>query len=125
MQAMLQAAPALKSCSPQVDSTVQIIHGNQNWHTGYRGVAPEYVDIRPMIAVRVLSATVFSSFSGLPSRMLLIRSVCSCTYGALSFFLSKTILPFIAYSPPNVLKVPRVPTSASDTFSAQPLIWRQ
>jgi putative ABC transport system permease protein len=46
MQAMLQAAPALKSCSPQVDSTVQIIHGNQNWHTGYRGVAPEYVDIR-------------------------------------------------------------------------------
>ena len=46
MQAILQAAPALKSCSPQVDSSVQIIRGNQNWHTGYRGVAPEYVDIR-------------------------------------------------------------------------------
>ena len=36
MQAMLQAAPALKSCSPQVDSSVQIIRGNQNWHTGCR-----------------------------------------------------------------------------------------
>src|SRR5262245_40005245 len=46
MHAILQAAPALKSCSPQVDSSVQIIRGNQNWHTGYRGVAPEYVDIR-------------------------------------------------------------------------------
>jgi putative ABC transport system permease protein len=46
MQAILQAAPALKSCSPQVDSSVQIIRGNQNWRTGYRGVAPEYVDIR-------------------------------------------------------------------------------
>jgi len=29
MQAMLQAAPALKSCSPRVDSTVRIIHGNR------------------------------------------------------------------------------------------------
>jgi len=46
VQAILQAAPALKSCSPQVDASVQIIRGNQNWHTGYRGVAPEYVDIR-------------------------------------------------------------------------------
>ena len=46
MQAILQAVPALKSCSPQVDSSVQIVHGNLNWHTGYRGVSPEYLDIR-------------------------------------------------------------------------------
>ncbi len=32
-----------------------------------------------MIAVSVLSATFFSSLSGLPARMLAIRSVCSCT----------------------------------------------
>jgi len=32
-----------------------------------------------MIAVRELSATCFSSLSGLPARMLAIMSVCSCT----------------------------------------------
>ena len=46
MHAILEAAPALKSCSPQVDSSVQVIHGNLNWHTAFRGVAPEYVQIR-------------------------------------------------------------------------------
>ena len=40
---------------------------------------PVYADIRPMIAVNVLSATVFNSLSGLPERTLSIRSVCSCT----------------------------------------------
>jgi putative ABC transport system permease protein len=46
MQAILDAAPALKGCSPQVDSSVQVIYGNQNWRTGFRGVTPEYVQIR-------------------------------------------------------------------------------
>jgi putative ABC transport system permease protein len=46
MVAALDAAPGLKACSPQVDSSAQVIHGNQNWHTAYRGVAPEYVQIR-------------------------------------------------------------------------------
>src|SRR5207302_11134334 len=43
---------------------------------------PVYADIRPMMAVSVLSATCLSSLSGLPERMLSIRSVCSWTYGS-------------------------------------------
>lgn len=36
----------IKSASPNVDGTVQIIYGNQNWYTGFRGVSPEYFDIK-------------------------------------------------------------------------------
>jgi putative ABC transport system permease protein len=36
----------IKSVSPNVDDPVQIIYGNQNWHTSYRGVSPEYFDIK-------------------------------------------------------------------------------
>jgi len=36
----------IKSVSPNVDGTVQIIYANQNWYTGYRGVSPEYFDIK-------------------------------------------------------------------------------
>jgi len=46
MRAMLQEVPALKACSPQVDASIQVIHGHQNWRTGYRGVSPEYLSIR-------------------------------------------------------------------------------
>jgi putative ABC transport system permease protein len=31
----------IKSVSPNVDDPVQVIYGNQNWHTSYRGVSPE------------------------------------------------------------------------------------
>ena len=40
-----------------------------------------YALMRPQIAVMVLSASRLPSFNGLPVRMALIRSVCSCTYG--------------------------------------------
>ena len=36
----------IKSVSPNVDDPAQVIFGNQNWHTSYRGVAPEYFDIK-------------------------------------------------------------------------------
>ena len=36
----------IKSVSPNVDGPVQIIYGNQNWFTGFRGVSPEYFDIK-------------------------------------------------------------------------------
>ena len=36
----------IKSVSPNVDGNVQIIYANQNWYTGYRGVSPEYFDIK-------------------------------------------------------------------------------
>jgi putative ABC transport system permease protein len=36
----------IKSVSPNVDDPAQVIFGNQNWHSSYRGVAPEYFDIK-------------------------------------------------------------------------------
>ena len=36
----------IKSVSPNVDDPIQVVYGNQNWHTVYRGVAPEFFDIR-------------------------------------------------------------------------------
>ena len=38
--------PLIKSVSPNVDSSTQIVYANQNWFTTYRGVAPEYFDIK-------------------------------------------------------------------------------
>jgi putative ABC transport system permease protein len=38
--------PLIKSVSPNVDGSVQVIYGNQNWFTSYRGVSPEYFDIK-------------------------------------------------------------------------------
>jgi len=38
--------PLIKSVSPNVDASVQVVYGNQNWYTTYRGVSPEYFEIR-------------------------------------------------------------------------------
>jgi putative ABC transport system permease protein len=52
LHAILAEVPVVTGCSPQVDSRVQIIRGNQNWNAMYRGVSPEYLDIRrwPVVA---------------------------------------------------------------------------
>jgi putative ABC transport system permease protein len=36
----------IKSVSPNVDDPVQAVYGNQNWHTSYRGVTPEFFEIK-------------------------------------------------------------------------------
>jgi putative ABC transport system permease protein len=36
----------IKSVSPNVDASVQVVYGNQNWFTTYRGVSPEFFDIK-------------------------------------------------------------------------------
>ncbi len=36
----------IKSVSPNVDGSIQIVYGNQNWFSRYRGVSPEYFDIK-------------------------------------------------------------------------------
>src|SRR5260370_18623436 len=36
-----------KTVSPNVDDHVQVIYANQNWLTAYRGVSPEFFDIKP------------------------------------------------------------------------------
>ncbi|HEX7579324.1 MAG TPA: ABC transporter permease [Thermoanaerobaculia bacterium] len=38
--------PLIKSVSPNVDASTQIVFANQNWFTSYRGVAPEYFEIK-------------------------------------------------------------------------------
>ncbi len=38
--------PLIKSVSANVDASTQIVYGNQNWFTTFRGVAPEYFEIK-------------------------------------------------------------------------------
>jgi putative ABC transport system permease protein len=45
-QAILQNVPLIKSVSPNIDSRIQVIYGNMNWNTVYRGVSPEFLNIR-------------------------------------------------------------------------------
>jgi len=44
--ALKDQIPLIRIVSPQVDDPIQIIYGNQNWYTQYRGVTPEYFDIK-------------------------------------------------------------------------------
>jgi putative ABC transport system permease protein len=44
--AIRKQIPLIKAVSPNVDGSVQVIYGNQNWFTRYRGVSPEYFDIK-------------------------------------------------------------------------------
>jgi putative ABC transport system permease protein len=45
-QAVLEQVPGIKSASPNVDGHIQAIYGNLNWGTQYRGVSPEFFEIR-------------------------------------------------------------------------------
>ena len=45
-QAVLEQVPGIKSASPNVDGHIQTVYGNLNWGTQYRGVSPEYFEIR-------------------------------------------------------------------------------
>jgi putative ABC transport system permease protein len=45
-QAVLEQVPGIKSVSPNVDGRIQVVYGNLNWGTQYRGVSPEYFEIR-------------------------------------------------------------------------------
>jgi putative ABC transport system permease protein len=44
--AMAAEIPEVVRCSPNVDGHIQVVHGNQNWFTGYRGVSPAYLLIK-------------------------------------------------------------------------------
>jgi putative ABC transport system permease protein len=45
-RAVLDQVPGVKSASPNVDGRIQVVYGNLNWGTQYRGVSPEYFEIR-------------------------------------------------------------------------------
>ena len=44
--ALPASIPLLKQCSPNTDGHVQVVYGNKNWSTHFRGVAPSFLDIR-------------------------------------------------------------------------------
>jgi putative ABC transport system permease protein len=46
MMAILNSVPLIKAASPQVDNRAQVVYNNQNWYTGFRGIAPEYLIVR-------------------------------------------------------------------------------
>jgi putative ABC transport system permease protein len=46
MVAIKNQIPLIKSVSANVDGSTQIIYGNQNWFTSYRGVSPNYFEIK-------------------------------------------------------------------------------
>jgi putative ABC transport system permease protein len=45
-KAIQQQIPNITNVTPNVDSNIQVIYGNQNWYTQIRGVAPEYLAVR-------------------------------------------------------------------------------
>lgn len=45
-KAVVEQIPGVKSAAPNVDGHIQVVYGNQNWGTHYRGVSPEYFEIR-------------------------------------------------------------------------------
>ncbi|HKV92002.1 MAG TPA: ABC transporter permease [Candidatus Angelobacter sp.] len=46
VQAVLDQVPGVKSGTPNVDGHIQVVYGNLNWGTQYRGVSPEFFEIR-------------------------------------------------------------------------------
>jgi putative ABC transport system permease protein len=57
VEGIREAVPLIKSVSPNIDGRVQVIYGNQNWYTQYRGVTPEYLGIRRWTIARGASFT--------------------------------------------------------------------
>ena len=45
-QAILHQIRGIKSVVPNVDGHLQVVYGNLNWGTQYRGVSPEYLEVR-------------------------------------------------------------------------------
>lgn len=46
VEAILHGVPLIKGVSPQADGNVLIAYKNRNWTTHYRGVSPEFIEIR-------------------------------------------------------------------------------
>ncbi|HXE60379.1 MAG TPA: ABC transporter permease [Gemmatimonadaceae bacterium] len=45
-QAIAHQVPLITRVSPNVDGSIQVVYGNQNWYTHFRGVAPSFFDIK-------------------------------------------------------------------------------
>lgn len=49
VRAVVDQVPGIRSASPNVDGRIQAVYGNLNWGTQYRGVSPEYFEIRKWV----------------------------------------------------------------------------
>ena len=81
-QAIALEVPEITRCTPQVDSPIQVIRGNQNWRTTYRGVTADYVDIRKWPVERGRSVhrpRCPAAIEGLPASARLWPTWCSAT----------------------------------------------
>jgi putative ABC transport system permease protein len=56
-EAILRSVPYIKAYSPNVDGSIQTIYGNANWNTQFRGVSPEFLNVRKWA---VAEGTVFT-----------------------------------------------------------------
>jgi putative ABC transport system permease protein len=55
--AIKQQIPLIKMVTPNVDSRVQLVYGNRNWNTTFRGVGPEWFEIKRW---DVMAGTIFT-----------------------------------------------------------------
>ena len=46
VEAIRNQVPLIKSISPNLDGNIQVVYGNLNWYTHYRGDSPEYLQIK-------------------------------------------------------------------------------
>src|SRR5215831_21212778 len=51
-EAIKSQVPLVTNVTPQSDTRVQVVYGNQNWATPVRGVGPEYVALKNWKVVR-------------------------------------------------------------------------
>src|SRR5262249_25070375 len=63
-EAILHEVPLIKSASPQIDGNVQVIYGNRNWGTRYRGVTPEYLEIKRWVVANGASFSTLEAQDG-------------------------------------------------------------
>ena len=45
-EAILREVPLMKAITPNIDGSVQVIYAERNWRTRWRGVTPDYLDIK-------------------------------------------------------------------------------
>jgi putative ABC transport system permease protein len=45
-EAIEREVPLLKRVTPNVDGSIHVIYGSRNWQTHYRGVSPDYLEIK-------------------------------------------------------------------------------
>src|SRR5438046_9632964 len=51
-EAIKEHVPLVTNVTPQADTRVQVVYGNQNWGTSVRGVGPEYLGLQNWKVVR-------------------------------------------------------------------------